>query len=204
MEPRTSEIFKKWMTCSQSVYDKVAQGTAEDRVTAVNNEIGRTSLTRGVSIFDKNGRIVHDLKSMFTHVKAIKSYLDNGKWLEDRNKYGVNSFVPFVEWLLKNSQLNTYDKIVAYFSKPNLDEAIPHGNLFRKWLIKKYGALTPNAYSILSRVKRVLGVAPHTKGNPSQMELQAMIDNIGNYVGNNGSAANCRVAIRHYIRAIYK
>ena len=138
MEKRTSEVFKKWMTCSVSVYEKgLAQGTAEDRVTAVNNELGRTSLTKGVTVFDNQGMVVYDLKSLLAHVKAIKAFLDKGKWLDKRNKYGIGSFVPFVEWLLKNSKLKTYDLLVAYFNNPNLDQAIPYGNLFKKWLVKK-------------------------------------------------------------------
>ncbi len=203
MEKRTSEVFKKWMTCSVSVYEKgLAQGTAEDRVTAVNNELCRTSLTKGVTVFDNQGMVVHDLKLLLAHVKAIKAFLDKGKWLDKRNKYGIGSFVPFVEWLLKNSKLKTYDLLVAYFDNPDLDQAIPYGNLFKKWLFKKYGRLTPNAHSILSRVKRVLSVAPHTKGNPTQTELQSMIDHMGNYVANAKAARDCQTAVRHYKTAL--
>ena len=202
MEARTSEIFKKWMTCSVTVYDNVSQGTAEDRVTAVNNEVARTSLTRNVSVFDKKGRVVYDLKSLLDHLKAIKRHLDSGKWIEKRNKYGIDSFVLFVEWLVKSSKLCTYEKLVVFFNNPDLDQVLPHGNLFKEWLVNKYGSFTPNAQSILSRVKRVLSVAPHTRGNPSQQELQSMIDNIYKYVDNVGSASNCQTAIRHYKSAL--
>ena len=203
MERRTSKVFKKWMTCSVSVYDKcLAQGTAEDRVTAVNNEFVRTSLTKNTTVFDNQGNVVYDLDALLSHVKTIKKNLDKGKWHDKRDKYGIESFVPFIEWLLKNSKINTYEKLIAYFDNPNLDQTIPHGNLFKKWLVKKYGKLTDNALSILSRVKRALIAMPYTRNNPTQDELQFMIDHMGEHVTNAKAKRDCQTAVRHYKTAL--
>ena len=93
MESRTSKAFKKWMTNEdiRRLYGKgpYAQGTAEDRVTAVNNELCHLSLTSSVTVFYKDGRVVPDLKALVAHVKAIKDYLTRGRYHEKRNKYGI-------------------------------------------------------------------------------------------------------------------
>ena len=93
MEKRTSKVFKAWMTNEEvrrSVYEKVlAQGTAEDRVTAVNNEFRRLSLTDGITVFDEKGDIVCDLNALLIHVRIVKAYLDGNRYLEERNKYGI-------------------------------------------------------------------------------------------------------------------
>lgn len=132
MEKKTSEIFKKWQKCSAACrsvkHDAVAQGTAEDRVTAVNNELARTSLTRGVSVFDENGKVISDLALLLTHLKGIKVFLDQGNHLEERNKYGIDAFVPFVRWLQKNLSLNTVDAIRNYLSSaPTASASVSSG-----------------------------------------------------------------------------
>ena len=208
MERRTSKAFKKWMTnedIGRSVYDRTyAQGTAEDRVTAVNNEFRRLSLTSNVTVFDANGNVVSDLKALLTHVKAIKAYLDRGHYHEGRNKYGIVCFVDFVKWLTKKPHLNTFENVCAYLDGAGLvATALPCGTVFRAYLLNKYGRMTDNVRSIWSRVHRVLCVVPHTHGHPTFEELSAMIRNMRNYVGNVKSAEDCATAIRHYMRAIY-
>ena len=208
MERRTSNAFKKWMTnedIGRSIYDRTyAQGTAEDRVTAVNNELCHLSLTSGVTVFDENGKVVADLKALLAHVKAIKAQLDSGHYHEERNKYGIDCFVDFLKWLTKKPSLSTFDKLCAYLDGVDLAAgALPCGATFKAYLLNKYGRVTKNVRSIWSRVQRVLRAAPHTYGHPTFDELVAMIGNMHDYVGNADSAANCKVAIRHYMRALY-
>ena len=208
MERRTSKMFKKWMTnedIGRSAYDRpYAQGTAEDRVTAVNNEFCHLSLTSGVTVFDENGKVVADLKALLVHVTAIKAQLDRGHYHEERNKYGITCFVDFLKWLTKKPSLNTFDKVCAYLDGVDLVAGtLPCGAMFKAYLLNKYGHVTDNARSIWSRVQRVLRAAPHAHGHPTLDELAAMIENMGDYVANDDSAANCKVAIRHYMRALY-
>ena len=208
MESRTSKAFKKWMTNEDirrlAGKDPYAQGTAEDRVTAVNNELCHFSLTSGVSVFDKDGRVVPDLKALVAHVKAIKDYLAHGRYHEKRNKCGIECFADFLEWLSENPRLNSYERVVSYLDGEDLpDETLPCGDVFKTYLLNKYGCITGNVRAIWSRVHRVLRVAQHTHGHPTFAELSAMVTNIGQYVGNPDSAMNCRVAIRHYMRALY-
>ena len=208
MERRTSKAFKKWMTnedIGRSVYDRTyAQGTAEDRVTAVNNELRHLSLTSGVTVFDKDGNVVSDLKALLAHVIAIKAYLDRGHYHEERNKYGIACFVDFLKWLTKKPSLNTFDKVCAYLDGVDIAAgALPCGTVFKAYLLNMYGRVTGNVRAIWSRVQRVLRAAPHTHGHPTFDELVAMIGNMRDYVDNADSAANCKVAIRHYIRALY-
>ncbi|MBR2941084.1 MAG: hypothetical protein IKC14_07250 [Kiritimatiellae bacterium] len=208
MESRTSKAFKKWMT-NEDVRRLVgkgpyAQGTAEDRVTAVNNELCYFSLTTSVTVFDKEGRVVPDLKAFVAHVKAIKDYLSRGHYHAKRNKYGVEYFADFLEWLSGRTRLNTYEKVVSYLDGEDLpNESLPSGDVFKAYLLDKYGRITGNVRSIWSRVQRVLRTVPHTHGHPTFDELVAIFRNMHDYVGNADSAANCKVAIRHYMRALY-
>ena len=208
MERRTSKAFKKWMTnddIGRSVYDRTyAQGTAEDRVTAVNNEFCHLSLTKDVTVFDEGGMVVADLKALLAHVVAVKAYLDRGHYHERRNKYGITCFVDFLKWLTKRPSLNTFDKVYAYLGGVDLAAgALPCGAAFKAYLLNKYGRVTDNVRSIWSRVQRVLRAAPHTHGHPTFDELIAMIRNMRDYVDNAKSAEDCATAIRHYIRALY-
>ena len=208
MERRTSKAFKKWMTnedIGRSIYDRTyAQGTAEDRVTAVNNELCHLSLTSGVTVFDESGKVVADLKALLAHVTAIKAYLDRGHYHEERNKYGIICFVDFLKWLTKKPRLDTFDKVDVYLNGSDLVAAtLPCGAMFKAYLLNKYGRVTKNVRSIWSRVQRVLRAAPHTHGHPTFDELTAMIVNMRDYIDNAGSARDCVVAIRHYMRALY-
>lgn len=208
MERRTSKVFKKWMTnedIGRSVYDRpYAQGTAEDRVTAVNNELCHLSLTSGVTVFDESGMVVADLKALLAHVMAIKAQLDRRHYHEERNKYGITCFIDFLKWLTKKPSLNTFDKVCAYLDGVDLVAgALPCGATFKVYLINKYGRVTGNVRAIWSRVQRVLRAAPHTHGHPTFDELLAMIRNMLIYVDNTDSAGDCATAIRHYMRATY-
>ena len=208
MESRTSKAFKKWMTNEdiRRLADKgpYAQGTAEDRVTAVNNELCHLSLTSSVTVFDKDGRVVPDLKALVAHVTAIKGYLTRGHYHEKRNKYGIEDFSNFLTWLSENSRLNTYEKVVSYLDGGDFPvDSLPCGAVFKAYLTEKYGCITDNVRSIWSRVLRVFKVAPHTHTHPAFNELVAMIEQIRRYVDNEGSARDCATAIRHYTRALY-
>lgn len=208
MESRTSKAFKKWMTNEDirrlAGKDPYAQGTAEDRVTAVNNELCHLSLTSSVTVFDKDGRVVPDLEALVAHVKAIRDYLTRGHYHEKRNKYGIEDFSNFLTWLSENSRLNTYEKVVSYLDGEDLpNESLPGGDVFKAYLLDKYGRMTGNMRSIWSRVQRVLRVAHHMNAQPTADQLVAMIERIGDYVDNPGSASDCQTALRHYMRALY-
>ena len=208
MESRTSKAFKKWMTNEDirrlAGKDPYAQGTAEDRVTAVNNELCHFSLTSSVTVFDKDGRVVPDLKAFVAHVKAIKDYLARGHYHAKRNKYGVEYFADFLEWLSGLTRLNTYEKVVSYLDGEALpDETLPCGDVFKAFLLNKYGRITDNARSIWSRVQRVLRATRHMNVQPTADQLLAMIERIGDYVDNPRSASDCQTALRHYMRALY-
>lgn len=208
MESRTSKAFKKWMTNEDirrfTGKDPYAQGTAEDRVTAVNNELCHFSLTSSVTVFDKDGRVVPDLKAFVAHVKAIKDYLARGHYHAKRNKYGVEYFADFLEWLSGLTRLNTYEKVVSYLDGEDLPvESLPGGDMFKAFLLNKYGRITDNARSIWSRVQRVLRATRHMNVQPTADQLLAMIERIGDYVDNPRSASDCQTALRHYMRALY-
>ena len=208
MESRTSKAFKKWMTNEDirrlAGKGPYAQGTAEDRVTAVNNELCHLSLTSGASVFDKDGRVVPDLKALVAHVKAIKDYLTRGRYHEKRNKYGIECFADFLEWLSENPRLNSYERVVSYLDGEDLpDETLPCGDVFKAFLLNKYGRITDNARSIWSRVQRVLRAAHRMNVQPTADQLATMIERIGDYVDNPGSASDCQTALRHYMRALY-
>ena len=208
MECRTSKAFKKWMTNEDirrlAGKDPYAQGTAEDRVAAVNNELCHFSLTSSVTVFDKDGRVVPDLKAFVAHVKAIKDYLARGHYHAKRNKYGVEYFADFLEWLSGLTRLNTYEKVVSYLDGEALpDETLPCGDVFKAFLLNKYGRITDNARSIWSRVQRVLRATRHMNVQPTADQLLAMIERIGDYVDNPRSASDCQTALRHYMRALY-
>ena len=208
MERRTSNVFKKWMTNDdmRRIIGKnpYAQGTAEDCVTAVNNELCHLSLTSGVTVFDEDGNVVADLKALVTHVNVIKNYLGHGHYHEKRNKSGIESFAGFVEWLSANPRLNTYEKIVSYLDAEDLPtDSLPCGTVFKAYLVNRFGRITGNVRAIWCRVQRVLRSAHRMHVQPTADELVSMIENIGDYVDNPDSAANCRVAIRHYMRALY-
>jgi len=208
MESRTSKAFKKWMTNEdiRRLADKgpYAQGTAEDRVTAVNNELCHLSLTSSVTVFDKDGRVVPDLKALVAHIKAIKDYLARGHYHEKRNKYGIECFADFLEWLSGRPRLNSYEKVVSYLDGEDIpNESLPGGDIFKAYLLDKYGRITGNVRSIWSRVQRVLRAAHCTHGQPTMDQLVAMIERIGDYVDNPGSASDCQTALRHYMRVLY-
>lgn len=208
MERRTSEVFKKWMTnedIRRTGNDRsCAQGTAEDRVTAVNNELRFLSLAKGVTVFDFAGNVVKDLKALVNHVRAIKEYLDRGHYHEGRNKYGMPNFLAFITWLSDKPRLNTYDKIRNYLDGIDIPaESLPGGDVFKAFLLNKYGRITDNARCIWCRVQRVLRAAHHMHSQPTADELVAMIERIGDYVDNPGSASDCQTALRHYMRALY-
>lgn len=208
MESRTSKAFKKWMTNEDIRHlagkGPYAQGTAEDRVTAVNNELCHLSLTSGASVFDKDGRVVPDLKALVAHVKAIKDYLAHGRYHEKRNKCGIECFADFLEWLLENPRLNSYERVVSYLDGEALpDETLPCGDVFKTYLLNKYGCITGNVRAIWSRVQRVLRATHHMNAQPAADQLLAMIERIGDYVDNPGSASDCQTALRHYMRALY-
>ena len=208
MESRTSKAFKKWMT-NEDIRRLVgkgpcAQGTAEDRVTAVNNELCHLSLTSSVTVFDKDGRVVPDLKALVAHVKAIRDYLTRGYYHEKRNKYGIEDFAYFLTWLSENPRLNTYEKVVSYLEGEDLpNESLPSGDVFKSFLLNKYGRITGNVRSIWSRVQRVLRAAHCTHVQPTADQIVAMIERIGDYVDNPESASDCQTALRHYMRALY-
>ena len=208
MESRTSKAFKKWMTNEdiRRLADKgpYAQGTAEDRVTAVNNEFLFLSLTRGITVFDAAGNVVSDLKALVSHVKAIKDYLARGHYHDKRNKFGVICFLDFLTWLLCKPRMNTYEVIWSYLDGEDLPvESLPGGDMFKAFLLNKYGRITDNARSIWSRVQRVLRATRHMNVQPTTDQLLAMIERIGDYVDNPRSASDCQTALRHYMRALY-
>ena len=110
----------------------------------------------------------------------------------------------FKKWLTTKTSLNTFDKICAHLDGADLVAgALPCGTVFKAYLLNKYGRVTKNVRAIWSRVQRVLRATPHTHGHPTFDELVAMIGNMRDYVDNADSAANCKVAIRHYMRALY-
>ena len=208
MESRTSKAFKKWMTNEDirrlAGKGPYAQGTADDRVSAVNNELCHLSLTSSVTVFDKDGRVVSDLKALVAHVKVIKDYLARGHYHEKRNKYGIEDFADFLMWLSENPRLNTYEKVVSYLDGEGLtDESLPCGDVFKAYLLNKYGCITGNVRAIWSRVQRVLRITHHMNTQPTADQLVAMIERIGDYVDNPGSASDCQTALRHYMRALY-
>lgn len=208
MESRTSKAFKKWMTNEDirrlAGKDPYAQGTAEDRVTAVNNELCHLSLTSSVTVFDKDGRVVPDLKALVAHVKAIKDYLTRGRYHEKRNKYGIECFADFLEWLSENPRLISYERVVSYLDGEDLpDETLPCGDVFKAFLLNKYGRITGNVRAIWYRVQRVLRAARHMNVQPTADQIVSMIKRIGDYVDNPGSASDCQTALRHYMRALY-
>lgn len=208
MESRTSKAFKKWMT-NEDIRRFVgkgpyAQGTAEDRVTAVNNELRCLSLTTSVTVFDKDGRVVPDLKALAAHFKAIKDYLARGHYHEKRNKYGIEDFADFLEWLSENPRLNTYEKVVSYLDGEDLpNESLPGGDMFKAYLLDKYGRITGNMRSIWSRVQRVFHAARRMNVQPTADQIVAMLERICDYVDNPRSASDCQTALRHYMRALY-
>lgn len=150
MERRTSKVFKRWQTNEEvrrSIYEKpLAQGTAEDRVTAVNNEFRKLSLTDGVTVFDAEGNVVADLKSLLDHVKSVKTYLEKGHYLEDRNQYGVETFTVFLAWLVQNPHLDTYEKISVAVDDPDFDVmSLPIADqMYMKSSRGKAGHIRPN------------------------------------------------------------
>ncbi len=208
MESRTSKAFKKWMT-NEDIRRLVgkgpyAQGTAEDRVTAVNNELRCLSLTTSVTVFDKDGRVVPDLKALVAHVKAIRDYLTRGHYHEKRNKYGIECFADFLEWLSGHPRLNSYEKVVSYLDGEDIpNESLPGGDIFKAYLLDKYGRITGNVRAIWSRVQRVLRAAHRMNVQPTADQLATMIERVGDYVDNPGSASDCQTALRHYMWALY-
>ena len=181
-----------------------AQGTAEDRVTAVNNELRCLSLTTSVTVFDKDGRVVPDLKALAAHFKAIKDYLARGHYHEKRNKYGIEDFADFLEWLSENPRLNTYEKVVSYLDGEDLPiESLPGGDMFKAYLLDKYGRITGNMRSIWSRVQRVFHAARRMNVQPTADQIVAMLERICDYVDNPRSASDCQTGVRDYMRALY-
>lgn len=183
MEKRTSKVFKAWMTNEEvrrSVYEKVlAQGTAEDRVTAVNNEFRRLSLTDGITVFDEEGNIVCDLNALRTHVRIVKAYLDGKRYLEERNKYGVACFEVFLTWLSMNRKLDTFEKINSTLTSPDFDaQSLPRVD-------KEYVKRT---LSVRSRIRPELKVGKLARlafktylRNPDRREIERLQD--GDYCG---------------------
>ena len=170
----------------------------------MNNELCHLSLTSGASVFDKDGRVVPDLKALVAHVKAIRDYLTRGHYHEKRNKYGIECFADFLEWLSGRPRLNSYEKVVSYLDGEDIpNESLPGGDIFKAYLLDKYGRITGNVRSIWSRVQRVLRAAHCTHGQPTMDQLVAMIERIGDYVDNPGSASDCQTALRHYMRVLY-
>lgn len=208
MERRTSKVFKKWMTNEDirrtDHNGPYAQGTAEDRVTAVNNEFQFLSLTSGVTFFDAAGNVVSDLKALVHHIQAIKDYLARGHYRDKRNKYGVVCFLNFITWLSGKPQLNTYENVCSYLDGEDLPaESLPGGAVFKAFLLNKYGRITGNVRSIWSRVQRVLRATHRMNVQPTADQIVSMIERIGDYVDNPGSASDCQTALRHYMRALY-
>ena len=199
MEKRTSKVFKQWMT-----YAGHTRGGANSYVTYVNNEIGRTTLQKDMTIFDSTGRLVYDLKFFQTHFNSIVKHLnDNQLWVDTQYKCGVDAFASFLKWLFENPTLDTYDKITEYLDAVETVNALSFWKNFIEWLKKKFGSMTGNACCIVCRVKRVLKAASHTERVPTADEIDDMIRNISSYVENPGSAADCQVALRHLKKALY-
>lgn len=122
MESRTSKLFKQWMTTSDtngwSKHKCVKQGTAEDRVTAVNNALDHTSFGRQVSVFDKEGNVVGDLKYLLAHCQSILKDYETGaaNYGQGRDQYGLPEFIGFVKWLLANPSLATKQQLEDFLN----------------------------------------------------------------------------------------
>jgi len=79
---------------------------------------------------------------------------------------------------------------------------IPNGEQFYQYLVG-VGKSEGNIRSILSRVRRVFRYTQHGATHVTFEELLAMLNDMDNIVPNPGSADNCRVAIRFYMKAMF-
>ena len=83
---------------------------------------------------------------------------------------------------------------------------LPEGHRFYDYLIARYHAITDNAYNIWSRVQSVLHAARENGmalSQPTFAELTNIVMRINQLIPNSDTAANCKTAIRHYMRALY-
>ena len=76
-------------------------------------------------------------------------------------------------------------------------------DMFKAYLLDKYGRITGNMRSIWSRVQRVFHAARRMNVQPTADQIVAMIERICDYVDNPRSASDCQTALRHYMRALY-
>jgi len=88
------------------------------------------------------------------------------------------------------------------FSPDSYAHDIPDGVRFHQYLVDE-GKSEGNVRSIMSRVRRVFRHSQHGATHVTFEELLAMLNDMDNIVPNQGSADNCRVAIRHYMKAMF-
>ena len=86
-------------------------------------------------------------------------------------------------------------------------DKMPEGQRFYEYLIGRYQTITDNAYCIWHRVLRVFREARNrgwaVNDRPTMEKLTSLVVDMDNLIHNDGSAADCRTAIRHYMRALY-